>query len=142
MKKQFNVLAFVVFVAMILGIGGSASAQFLHQKKYPKPVYTQYSWIGTLDSTMPVTVWLERNDDNLLAGEIVYTASQTKSPIKLLGRVIIDTINGTEEFRVAEYLGRHSEKTGTMSFMLDSAGKGNGYWRNICQSYTKMDKTS
>ncbi len=131
MKKTLHIAVVATLILAFSGIENQAYSQFLHQKKVPPIHVEKYSWTGYLDSVTPISVWVERNDDNLLAGEIVYTASQTKSPVRVLGQVIVDKNNGEEEFRLSEFLGRRAEKTGTMYFRLDSMGTGKGVWRNI-----------
>lgn len=43
-----------------------------------------YDWQGAIGGKIPVSVWLETRD-GLIAGEIVYTKTKEKKPIRLLG---------------------------------------------------------
>ena len=45
-----------------------------------------YEWQGIIGEKIPVSVWFETRD-GLIAGEIVYTKTQEKKPIRLLGTV-------------------------------------------------------
>ena len=143
MKNSLHIAVTAAMIMAFSGMGNRAYSQFLHQKK-DAPIHVEkYSWTGSLDSVTPISIWFERNDDNLLAGEIVYTASQTKSPVRVLGQVIVNPNTGVEEFRLSEFLGRRAEKTGTMQFVLDSVGKGSGFWKNIDTSHVLvLDKVT
>ncbi len=138
MKKTLHIAVIAALMIVSAGFENKAFSQFLHQKKEAPIHLVKYSWTGSLDSVTPISVWFERNDDNILAGEIVYTASQTKSPVRILGQVVVDQNTGYEEFRLSEFLGRKAEKTGTMYFILDSLGKGKGVWRNIDTSHALL----
>lgn len=49
----------------------------------------RHDWVGTINAQIPVAVWMETRD-GLVAGEIVYTSTKAKKPIRLLGRVLND----------------------------------------------------
>ncbi len=143
MRKIFRFVLVASVIVAFSSVGNNACSQFLHQKKEAPIHVEKYSWTGTLDSVTPISIWFERNDDNLLAGEIVYTASQTKSPVRVLGQVVVNQNNGVEEFHLSEFLGRRAEKTGTMQFVLDSLGRGTGVWKNIDTSHAlALDKVT
>lgn len=57
-----------------------------------------YYWTGTIDGKIPIFMWLAEQD-SLLIGEIVYTQTKTRTPIKLSG--FIDPAH--PEIRINEY---------------------------------------
>lgn len=46
----------------------------------------RYAWKGTIGDTIPVSIWVEINN-NLVVGEIIYTKMKAQTPIRLLGTV-------------------------------------------------------
>ncbi|MDL2216101.1 hypothetical protein LJB81_00040 [Desulfovibrio sp. OttesenSCG-928-M14] len=62
----------------------------------PETVY-RYGMQGTINGTIPVSVWLEERDD-IIVGEIVYTNTKEKRPIPLFGTTHMGTSNMVEIF--------------------------------------------
>ena len=46
----------------------------------------RYGWKGTIGDKIPVSIWIEVQND-LVVGEIIYTAMKAQTPIRLLGTV-------------------------------------------------------
>ena len=46
----------------------------------------EYAWQGTINSTIPVSVWFAIKDD-LVVGELTYTKTGSNKPIRLIGKV-------------------------------------------------------
>lgn len=82
MKKLIHLLLITCF--LISGGGQVLAGDELEIKCY--------EWQGEINNKIPVTVWVEINED-LIVGEIVYLNTVDKKPIRLLGEVNPDYIH-------------------------------------------------
>lgn len=80
------------------------------------------------NSKITVNIWFEENADGLLSGEIVYTSSKRKTPMRVLGSSSVD--NGIKSFHLTEF-----QKDGLNSGHIQinrklSSGAIDGTWNN------------
>ena len=129
MTKKVATIFFAMAILAIAGFENQTFAQFNQKPKKKVPEFKQYAWTGSMDKhKIPVFIWLEENADGILAGEIVYTGSTSKTPIRIMGRAIQYPESDHVTYSLAEFWGKKGQQTGYMSFAIDSVGKASGTW--------------
>ena len=90
---------FVILIALFaLGLPNQAQTSLVKDISISKNKYNVHSWTGSINSKIPVFMWLIRKD-SLIQGEVVYTKTKNKIPIKLIGQ-----IDREGKIKVGEYL--------------------------------------
>lgn len=93
--------------------------------------FTYYSYEGTIGSNIPASLRFVVRDDDLAAGEILYTAKST-TPISVYGQVLRFD-DGTSSVSLAEYLPDGS-LCGNISAEWRGGGKLEGKWFTTSRS--------
>ena len=80
-----------IVLAFCLAVGLAVTAPFIsatpaNAAAHDAKKMEHYDWQGEIGGRIPVAVWFETRD-GLIAGEIVYTRTKEKKPIRLLGTV-------------------------------------------------------
>ncbi|MDL2313522.1 hypothetical protein LJC36_00910 [Desulfovibrio sp. OttesenSCG-928-C14] len=88
MKKNIRIM--VVTLLLLLCASGTLTATLEDVQRH--------AWQGEINNTIPVSVWFEIRD-GLIVGELIYTNTKEKKPIRLLGKV-----EATGELRMQEML--------------------------------------
>ncbi|MDL2216646.1 hypothetical protein LJB81_02790 [Desulfovibrio sp. OttesenSCG-928-M14] len=92
MKKSIQIMA-ITFLLLLCASGILAAAPV------DNPNFVQrHAWQGAINDKIPVSIWCEIRD-GLIVGELVYTNTKEKKPIRLLG-----TVEADGELRMQEML--------------------------------------
>ena len=120
--KRLSVILFVVISFIV-----SMSAQ--------NKAVAKYAYNGKFKNTkITVSIWFEENSEGILSGEIVYTSSKHKTPMRLLGTSLIS--DGLKIFQLTEY-----QKDGFMSGHIHlSKNMSNGVLEGTWGNYDDPDK--
>lgn len=89
----------------------------------------KYAYNGKFKNTkITVSIWFEENADGIISGEIVYTSSKHKTPMRILGSTTVG--DGVKSFNFTEF-----QKDGLKSGLIQikrklSSGAIEGTWNN------------
>ena len=120
--KRLSTLFFVLTLFVVsLSAQNTAIAKYAYNGKFK-------------NSKITVSIWFEENADGVLSGEIVYTSSKHKTPMRLLGTSLIS--DGLKIFQLTEY-----QKDGFMSGHLHlSKNMSNSALEGTWGNYDDPDK--
>ena len=114
--KRLSIILFVMtFFATMMSAQDTAVARYAYLGKFKK-------------SKITVSLWFEENNNGVVSGEIVYTNSKQKTPMRVIGNVLVE--NGIKTYTLNEYQ-RHGRISGRMQISQKiNSNAINGTWRN------------